>query len=81
MANMNEHVQKLFPDWQHEMSLLANNENFIEVCGDYQEMATWLLAAEDDPMTPRQLEDARLLLGELEDELRRMLQSVRDRGA
>ena len=67
-----EQAEKIHP-------LLQQDENFVEVCADYQKLALWLVAHErDDRTSETECAANRLLLAELEIEILQFLQAVDD---
>ena len=75
---MDDHIHSLFPGWQREFRLLADNVAFQEACDDYEELATWLALAKDRSVPSQELQEARDLLHTLETEIVRALKSARD---
>jgi uncharacterized protein YdcH (DUF465 family) len=55
-------------------TLLKTDANFEEVCADYEEICTWLTSQQVSTALPtEEIEHARELIQELEDEINKML--------
>jgi uncharacterized protein YdcH (DUF465 family) len=70
-------VFERFPEWSDRIrQLLQGDAIFDEICSDYEELAQWLAAHSDDDCTPdSECLANRQLLGELEAEILRALQT------
>ena len=55
-------------------TLLKTDATFEEVCADYEEICTWLASQQESTVLPtEEIEHARELIQELEDEINKML--------
>ena len=71
-------VLELFPEQSEKIKLLLQqDENFAEVCGDYHELALWLVSHDQDGCTlESECAINHELLKELEIEILQFLQAV-----
>ena len=75
---MNDHIKKKFPDQIKAIqAMLQNDATFREICGEYEEMCTWL-ACQDraGPRPSKEYDDAYELMQNLEDEIQKALKEA-----
>lgn len=77
---MNDHIDRRFPGRLPAIQALALADSaFRAALSDYEELCTWLAARENaDSRDPQEFEYARLLIGELEDEILTQLEESRE---
>ena len=70
-------VAERFPDWRTEvLQLLKESDDFRELCTDYRDLASWLAACDRSVEAQKAaVEEGRVLLRELEQEILDMLQA------
>ena len=75
---MHTSVLERFPEQAEKIKLLLQqDESFAEICGDYHELALWLVAHDQDGCTPEsECVINRELLNDLEIEILQFLPSV-----
>ena len=79
---MNEHVCRKFPKHIGAIRALADRDaTFRCVLADYEEMCTWLTVQQrrEGPIDPEEIDNARDLIGNLEDEILAMLSKGNDK--
>ena len=72
---MSNHIYKKFADQIDSIqALLKTDATFEEVCADYEEICTWLASQQESTvLSTEEIEHARELIQELEDEINKML--------
>ena len=72
---MSDHIYRKFADQIESIqTLLKTDATFEEVCADYEEICTWLaFQQESTVLSTEEIEHARELIQELEDEINKML--------
>ena len=72
---MAEHVYRKFPNHIEAIqALLQTDATFEEICADYEEICTWLTSQQESTvLSTEEIEHARELIQELEDEINKML--------
>ena len=72
---MAEHVYRKFPNHIEAIqALLQTDATFEEICADYEEICTWLASQQESTVLhTEEIEHARELIQELEDEINKML--------
>ena len=75
---MNYHLQKKFPEHSSLIrELLQRNEMFAEICGDYEEVCTWLAGrTSKEELTAEEYSVAQDLIRELEDEIAAVVEKI-----
>ena len=75
---MNDHIYRKFPDdTQAIQSLLQKDAAFREIYAEYEEMSTWLASQyPEQPRPAKEYDDARDLLRNLEQEIRKALRKA-----
>ena len=74
---MSDYVNRKFPQLSDAIRAFeAKDATFREVCGDYEEICTWLAAQDDRPPAPdpEEYADARKLKQDLEGEILKLLE-------
>ena len=72
---MSDHIYRKFADQIESIqTLLKTDATFEEVCADYEEICTWLASQQESTvLSTEEVEHARELIQELEDEINKML--------
>ena len=72
---MPDHIYRKFADQIDSIqTLLKTDATFEEVCADYEEICTWLASQQESTvLSTEEIEHARELIQELEDEINKML--------
>ena len=72
---MSDHIYRKFADQIDSIqTLLKTDAAFEEVCADYEEICTWLASQQESTvLSTEEIEHARELIQELEDEINKML--------
>ena len=72
---MPDHICRKFADQIDSIqTLLKTDATFEEVCADYEEICTWLASQQESTvLSTEEIEHARELIQELEDEINKML--------
>ena len=75
---MHIHLERHFPGVLHRLENLATrNKAFASLLEDYEEMRTWLAVHElQGPMDGGEIESARELIKDLENEIRQQLEML-----
>ena len=76
---MTQYILRRFPAWRDDIQrLLQENQDFHEMCADYEELSAWLTAVtQPTAVSKAQLEEARALLQALEADILEVLQNRR----
>lgn len=72
---MSDHISRKFADQIDSIqTLLKTDATFEEVCADYEEICTWLASQQESTvLSTEEIEHARELIQELEDEINQKL--------
>ena len=72
---MSDHISRKFADQIDSIqTLLKTDATFEEVCADYEEICTWLVSQQESTvLSTEEIEHARELIQELEDEINQKL--------
>jgi len=72
---VSDHIYRKFADQIDSIqTLLKTDATFEEVCADYEEICTWLTSQQESTvLSTEEIEHARELIQELEDEINKML--------
>ena len=72
---MSDHISRKFADQIDSIqTLLKTDATFEEVCADYEEICTWLASQQESTvLSTEEIEHARELIQELEDEIKKVL--------
>ena len=72
---MTDHIYKKFSNHIEVIqTLLQKDATFEEVCSDYEEICTWLASQQESTvLSTEEIEYARELVQDLEDEIKKML--------